>query len=51
MAKKFKKMQIDDFDSLLDSVASNIEPSKEVQKPITEKSIKKEKKRALAFNR
>ena len=41
MSKKFKKMQIDDFDSLLDSVTSGIEdtPSKQV-KPITEKSLK-----------
>ena len=44
MSKKFKKMQIDDFDSLLDSVTSGIEdtPSKQV-KPITEKSLKAKK--------
>lgn len=44
MAKKFKKVEIDDFDSLLDAVVENT-PSKkeEPQKPLTEKNLKKKK--------
>ena len=44
MAKKFKKVEIDDFDSLLDAVVETTPTIKEEKiEPLTEKKIKNKK--------